>query len=118
MGRKKVPLNPWETARIAGDDGHYIRLGDSFLESKAVQQLSRSTFFVLLQMIKACAGKRSFTFPRSYFEKHCGLSHITVVRAVKELQARGFIEKQLKERRRLRDPNTYTWSFDWKKNNS
>ena len=113
MGRKKrVPLNPWETACIRGDDVHYIRLGDSFLESKAVQGLSHAAFRVLIQMIKACAGKKEFTFSYSYYTANCGLSHSTVIRAITELEKHGFIEAT--HERYSNRPNKYSWSDAWK----
>lgn len=113
MGRKKrVPLNPWETAYMTREDGHYIRLGDSFLESKAVQGLSHATFRVLIQMIKACAGKKEFTFSRPYYTKKCGLQNRTVIRAVDELEEKGFIK--VVHEKYSRTGNKYAWSNDWK----
>lgn len=113
MSRKKrVPLNPWETAYIARDDTHYIRLGDSFLESETVQGLNHATFRVLIQMIKACAGKLEFNFSRSYYESKCGLSHSTVIRSIAELERKGFIKAN--HERYSNRPNSYSWSDAWK----
>lgn len=113
MGRKKrVPLNPWETAHTTREDGHYIRLGDSFLESKAVQGLSHAAFRVLIQMIKACAGKPEFNFSRSYYESKCGLPHSTVIRSIAELEGKGFIK--VNHERYSNRPNSYSWSDAWK----
>lgn len=112
--QKKTPLNPWETALKGKDDKHYSRIGDSLLESPIIWELNRPTFYVLMQMIKACAGKRTFTFSRSYYENHCGLNKSTVARAVKELKECGFLEVQIKERSTPMKPNTYMWSNNWK----
>lgn len=73
-------------------DEHFTRLGDSLLENKVVQNLNLSTFRVFVQMLKASAGKREFDFKRSYYEPYCGLKPNTVTRAVKELEAKGFIK--------------------------
>lgn len=113
MGRKKrVPLNLWETAYMTREDAHYIRLGDSFLESKAVQGLNNATFRVLIQMIKACAGKKEFTFSRPYYTQKCGLQNRTVIRAVDELEEKGFIK--VVHEKYSRTGNKYAWSNDWK----
>ncbi|MBM6702279.1 helix-turn-helix domain-containing protein [Megasphaera elsdenii] len=114
MARRKrhTPLNDWERGYMTPRDEHFTRLGDSLLDNKAVQSLNPSTFRVYVQMLKACAGKREFDFKRSYYESHCGLKPNTVTRAVKELEAKGFI-KATHERYSSR-PNHYQWINDWK----
>lgn len=112
-GRKrKTPLNDWERGYITAQDEHFTRIGDSLFENKVVQNLKLSTYRVYTQMIKASAGKREFDFKRSYYESHCGLKPNTVTRAVKELEAKGFI-KVTHERYSSR-PNRYQWINDWK----
>jgi hypothetical protein len=116
--QKKTPLNFWETALKGKDDKHYSRIGDSLLESPIVWQLNRATFYVLMQMIKACAGKRAFNFSKSYYENLGGLNKSTVTRAVKELKECGFLEIQIKERQTCMEPNVYIWSNKWKEKNT
>lgn len=110
---KKKPLLPWETATITGEDKHYIRLGDSFFDHPAVIGLSNPTFRVLLLMLRSCAGKREFDFTRNYYEKKFNLANRTVIRAVAELEQKGFLTVLRSYSRKT--PNKYVWCDDWKK---
>lgn len=114
---KKVPLRPIETATTNGIEKQYVRLGATFLEHPAVLNLKSATFRVLILMIKASAGKSRFTFRRSYYEKHCKLSDRTVIRAVDELEKKGFL-KVTHEPYSGSRPNVYEWLNDWKKRES
>ncbi|MES9636065.1 helix-turn-helix domain-containing protein [Megasphaera elsdenii] len=111
--KKNTPLNDWERGYVTARDEHFTRIGDSLLNNEVVHQLRYSTFYVLVQMEKASAGRREFDFKRSYYEKHCGLSPNTVIRAVKELEQKGFI--RVTHETYSSRPNRYVWINDWKK---
>lgn len=65
-------------------------------------------------MIRSCAGKREFDFTRAYYEKRFNLGNNTVLRAVKELEEKGFLLVLRSHNRK--EPNKYIWRDDWKKN--
>ena len=116
MSRHKYkPLCPWETATKDGYESHYIRLGSTFLFHPTVQSLKFSTRWVLICMIESCGGKSKFTFSRKRYEEKFGLSYQTVIRAVKELEQKGFLIKQKRPKQSLMQPNTYVWTPEWKK---
>ena len=83
--RKKVPLNPWETAKKADEaDTHYSRYGDSLLDSPKFCRLKYTTRLLYLYMIRAAAGKRVVTFPCSFYEKR-GVPKTKAINAINEL---------------------------------
>lgn len=114
--RKVYPLNYWETAlegvqRERGENG-YSRLSRSLLQHHAFISLTSNERYVYIAMVNVAEGKEVFQFPKAKYEQY-GLSKITVVRAVKSLQAAGFI-KIRENNRHLRKPNVYQFSREWK----
>lgn len=111
--RKVIPLRFWETA-LEGEQSEkgYIRLSASLLQHPAFKSLTSNEQRVYIAMVSVAAGKEVFEFPQAVYEKH-GLTKITVIRAIKKLQAAGFI-KILKNNRFQRKPNIYQFTKDWK----
>lgn len=115
MSRHKYkPLCPWETATKDGYEKHYIRLGSTFLFHPTVKSLKFSTRWVLICMNESCGGKSEFTFSRKRYEEKFRLSYQTVIRAVKELEEKGFLIKQKRPKQSLMQPNKYVWTTKWK----
>lgn len=112
---KYTPLRPWETATTTGYEKHFNRLGSTFLSHPTVKSLKFSTRWVLICMIDSCGGKNEFTFSRQRYETQYDLNYQTVIRAVKELQQKGFLIKQKKPKQSLMQPNKYIWTSEWKK---
>ena len=65
-------------------------------------------------MNESCGGKSEFTFSRKRYEEKFGLSYQTVIRAVKELEEKGFLIKQKRPKQSLMQPNKYVWTTKWK----
>ena len=114
--RKVIPLNFWETALEGGQsEKGYCRLSASLLQSPAFKSLTSNERCVYIDMVSVAAGKEVFSFPQAVYE-HYGLTKITVIRAIKELQAAGFIK--IRENNRFqRKPNVYQFTKDWKQHN-
>lgn len=103
---------PWLSARPDNKEGRFIQIGNSFLLSKEVQDLSPGARFMYLAMAMESAGKREFTFSRSTIQKF-GISETTAARYIKELSSSGFIEV-VSCGRFARVANVYRFSMDWK----
>ena len=103
---------PWLSARPDNKEGRFLMVGNSFLLSEKVQNLSPGARFMYLSMAMESAGKREFTFSRSTAQKF-GISETTAARYIKELSSSGFIET-VSCGRFARVPNVYRFSFSWK----
>lgn len=103
---------PWLSARLDGKEGRFLMIGNSFLLSKSVQELSPGARFMYLSMAMESAGKREFTFSRSTAQKF-GISETTAARYIKELSSSGFIET-VSCGHFARVPNVYRFSLSWK----
>ena len=114
MPRKKSGgvMLPWLSARLDNKEGRFIQIGNSFLLSKEVQDLSPGARLMYLAMAMESAGKREFTFSRSTAQKF-GISETTAARYIKELSSSGFIE-MVSCGRFARVANVYSFSMNWK----
>ena len=114
MPRKKSGgvMLPWLPARLDNKEGRFIQIGNSFLLSKEVQDLSPGARLMYLAMAMESAGKREFTFSRSTAQKF-GISETTAARYIKELSSSGFIE-MVSCGRFARVANVYRVSMNWK----
>jgi len=114
MPRRKTGgvMLPWLSARPDNKEGRFLMIGNSFLLSKSVQELSPGARFMYLSMAMESAGKREFTFSRSTAQKF-GISETTAARYIKELSSSGFIEV-VSCGRYARVPNVYRFSLKWK----
>lgn len=109
---KKVPLHPWETAKSDGID-RYFRMGYTLATHPAYKRLTHLERHVYSCMCEACAGKREFTFPQACYEKEYGLSKTSVQKAIKGLEAAGFIQVA-KRQWQIRQPNVYRFITEWR----
>lgn len=114
MPRKKSGgvMLPWLSARLDNKEGRFIQIGNSFLLSKEVKDLSPGARLMYLAMAMESAGKREFTFSRSTAQKF-GISETTAARYIKELSSSGFIE-MVSCGRFARVANVYRFSMNWK----
>lgn len=103
---------PWLSARPDNKEGRFLMVGNSFLLSEKVQNLSPGARFMYLSMAMESAGKREFTFSRSTAQKF-GISETTAARYLKELSSSGFIEL-VSCGRYARVANVYRFSLNWK----
>lgn len=103
---------PWLSARLDNKEGRFLMVGNSFLLSEKVQNLSPGARFMYLSMAMESAGKREFTFSRSTAQKF-GISETTAARYLKELSSSGFIEL-VSCGRYARVANVYRFSLNWK----
>lgn len=113
MGRqKKTPFPPWQSCKDRGLEERYIRLGNSQLLHPATQQLSDKAFRVYVNMLLEAGGGRTFTFPRTKYEKLAGRA--TFQRIKNELVEKGFI-REVQNNANLRKANVYEFSDEWKR---
>lgn len=113
MGKRKIkPLFPWETASESREEKRYSRTSYTLLTHPAYIRLTNLEKHVYNCMRMAFAGKPEFTFPQACYEREYGLSKTSVQKAVKGLQAAGFI--QVTRRWQVRQPNIYRFTNDWK----
>lgn len=103
---------PWLSARLDSKEGRFLQIGNSFLLSKEVQNLSNGALIVYLAMALEAGGRREFRFPRTAAAKY-GIGETSLGRHVKELVAAGFIEVEFSGRF-ARTPNLYRFSLRWK----
>lgn len=114
---KRIPLKPWETGNTGGTlskNDWYGRVCFSLVSHPAFKALSHLEVRVYLCMILRAAGKVEFTFPQAVYENDYGLSKTSVQKAIKGLQAAGFI--QVYTQWQVRHPNIYRFRNEWKKN--
>lgn len=113
---KRIPLKPWETGNTGGTlskNDWYGRVCFSLVSHPAFKALSHLEVRVYLCMILRAGGNVEFTFPKAVYESDYGLSKTSVQKAVKGLQAAGFI--QVSTQWQVRQPNIYRFSNEWKK---
>lgn len=112
MGRtKKTPFQPWQTCKSDGNEERYIRLGNSQLLHAEVNNLTHGAFRAYVYMLLESGGKQQFTFSRVKYNKF--MSQGGGVKAIQELESKGFIEV-VERNRNLRKPNVYRFSERWK----
>lgn len=104
---------PWLSAHLDSTEKRFIQVGNSFLLSKAVQELSPGAKCLYLAMTLEAGGKREFSFPRSAAKKH-GFAETSFSRYVKELTEKKFLEVVFSGRF-SHEKNLYRFSLDWKK---
>lgn len=115
MSRKKsikyTPFKLWESSSPNGYERRYIRLSNTQMVSKAMKSLSPSAFRVYVNMRLESAGKMEFQFPFHKYRSY--MSRPTFIKAVKELEEKGFIET-IEHNANLRKANKYRFSDAWK----
>jgi hypothetical protein len=117
MGRKKSAQNcdilAWASAKLDCKEGRFIQLGNSFLLSPAVHDLSGTAFRLYVYMLVESGGKKEFKFPRQVMIKKYGLSVSSARNAIQELIEKGFI-KITASGRTTREANEYEFCLTWK----
>lgn len=110
--RNRKPLPFWVSAKPNGNDGRFIQVGNSLLLSPRFQTLEATDRIVYLSMVMESGGKSDFIFPKNAAAKY-GIAPRTLSRAVKRLEAAGFIQKS--SGWTTREPNQYRFSMEWKR---
>ena len=118
MSRRKIyPLKPWETAlKESTRENGYNRMSQTLYKHPAFKALTTSERFIYLVMVNVAAGKEVFSFPRATYVAY-GLSHVSVIRAIKKLVQAGFLVIR-ENNKALRKPNIYQFSYSWKENDT
>lgn len=118
MPRKKCAENCvlpfWASGNQSCRDGRFIQIGNSLYFHKEFQSLKPSTQIVYERMMMESGGRAEFTFPKRTAKKY-GLNYKTVLKAISELKARGFITETCCGRY-TRTPNEYKFTSVWKDN--
>ena len=112
--RKTKPFEPWLSLEPQGTnkDKQFLRVTVPMLYSPQFTALHHSSQALYLFMAAEAAGKTTFEFPRSEYNR-LGFSNDCFFAAKTELIKAGFItEESLKN---LREKNKYTFCMDWKK---
>lgn len=117
MSRKKAGAHiaGWLSARHDCNEGRFIQIGNSLLLCREYQQLTAGAKNTYQCMSMESGGQREFVFPLSAAKKY-GISKNTLSRHIDELTASGFIT--VRSGASLRQPNIYSFSFEWKTNNA
>ena len=108
---KKTPLNPWESVNPTMEK-HFSRLGDSLMDSEIFNSLSSYARLLYLYMIRASAGKETFTFQHGFYTRY-RMTNRTFCRLRDELVNAGFI-KVVQNNKTVRKANVYQFSNAWK----
>lgn len=118
MARRKAAQNcslfPWLSAKPNCKEGRFIQVGNSLLLSKEFQKLSAGARWLYLCMTMESGGRRDFLFPLASAKKY-GIPDASFRRYINELVNASLISKQ--SMANLRQPNEYSFSFEWKHNN-
>lgn len=104
----------WLSAYQDCEEHRFIQIGNSFLLSKKVQDLSGCAFRFYICCCMECGGEAAFEFPRSAFKKY-GIPTSSARRVINELVSKGFLK--LKSGQATKENNRYVFSPEWKKGN-
>lgn len=108
-------IKPWLSANHDCKEGRFIQCGNSLLLSQTFQQLSSGAKHTYFCMAMESGGKRDFIFPLKAAKKY-GISKNSLSRYVSELVNAEFLS--VESGKVVRQPNCYTFSFEWKTNNA
>ena len=109
--RSNKSLPPWLTGREGSSRAPFSRISKTLLTDPAFLALTPTAQHVYLCMTVEAGQYREFTFTKSTADKY-GIAHRSLLRAVQDLTAAGFIETQSGQS--VRKPNNYRFSFAWK----
>lgn len=109
----KYEITAWLSASTKNREGRYIQVGNSFLFSKNVKELSAGARWLYLTMSMESGGKRTFTYTHHAAKKY-GIPSTSYERYLRELKDGGFIEKVENEDLAQYAPGRYMFSFEWK----
>lgn len=114
---KKPGKKDWATGLVDGKTKNgakeaFALIGVSLWKHPAYLALNPRTQQLYDRMILECRGNQEFIFPL-HTAKLYGFSVTTFRRAVRELEAAGFI-KTVQSGQITREPNRYRFIFDWK----
>lgn len=109
----KYEVVAWLSASAKNREGRYIQVGNSFLFSKNVKELSVGARWLYLTMAMECGGNRTFSYTHHAAKKY-GIASTSYERYLKELKDKGFIEKIEGEDLAQYAPGVYRFLYDWK----
>ena len=108
-----MEIKPWLSARPDCKEGRFIQVGNSFLLSEKIQNLSAGARWTYLSMAMESGGNRQFHFPLSSAKKY-GISKSALSRHIIELRQANVITMQ--SGATVRKANRYTFVYDtWKR---
>lgn len=96
MSKRKAAQNarirPWLSARHDNQEGRFIQVGNSFMLSPKVHELTTGARWLFFSLAMEAAGRSEVVFPRSAAKKY-GIASTSFERNVCELETHGFIER-------------------------
>ena len=112
MSKKCGAILPgWLSAYPDGKEKRFIQIGNSLLFSSNFQELSDGAKHLYQCCAMESGGRREFEFPLKAAKKY-GLAEKSFRRHITELVNGGFIE--FNSGANTRQPNKYSFSFQWK----
>ena len=111
---KNVPIPGWLSANLDCKEGRFIQVGNSLLLSEDFQALKPTTQNLYLCLAMESGGRPVVKLSHSAALRKYGMPHTTYDRAVKELVAKGFIERVNDEEYSQFRTNEFRFSTVWK----